>query len=211
MKQSKVVIVVPLYINHESLYPVVERFFDSLKENYLDVPLFVVDDASPLPHDFLCAVRSHDNHGFTHTVNTGLKVAFHQEADIVLVLNDDLVIQKGDLDRFFDLDPAKPVIASPRDTSSDDTDKWGAIWGITRAAYDLLGPMDERYKHFFSDVDYYDRAKEKGVEIIKWQDIVVEHPESATYKHTDKDKFLFADAETYMENHPDGNNRFIGS
>ncbi len=200
MDHSSCILVVPLYINHESLYPIVERFFDSLKEHYPDLDLVTVDDASPLPHDFKVTVKNEDNFGFTTTVNHGLLKAFHDpEVNIVIVANDDLTFKAGDLERFFELDSTKPIIASPMDTSASSDDRFGSIWGITRAAYEKLGPLDARYKHFYSDMEYYLRAKKKGVEIIKWYDITVEHPESATYKHVAKEELLEEDRKTYEQ------------
>lgn len=185
-------LVVPVFINHPSLYAIVERFFESLKEHYPDLVIVSVDDASPLPHEFPNVLQNDKNQGFTATVNKGLKYAFHVlRSDVVIVANDDLVFKKGDLDRFFELKGR--VIASPRDTASDDTDSFGAIWGMTRQAYDILGPLDEQYRHYMSDVDYYQRAKEKGVTVIKWNDITIEHVESGTYKHLDKAQLLEED------------------
>lgn len=196
---KKVAVVVPLYINHPSLYPIVSEFFDSLSDNYPDIELIVIDDASLLAHYFPVTILNKENEGFTKTVNKGLKWVFTMlNYDIAIVLNDDLVIQKGDLDRFFSLEGT--TIASPRDTASDDTDKWGAIWGITKEAYKLLGALDDKYHHYYSDVDYYDRAKKKGVTIIKWNDICVLHRESSTFQTLDKDTLLEEDKIIWQKN-----------
>lgn len=200
MAFHKVAITVPVYINHPSLYPVVERFFNSLKEYYWDIVLIAIDDNSPLPHDFPVSVRHEENEGFTSTANECLEWGFGL-ADTVIVANDDLIIHEGDLDRFFDLDPTKPIIAAPMDTSASNDDRFGAIWGITRAAWNLLGPLNASYKHFYSDLDYLHRAKAKNVEIIKWHDIVIEHAESATYKNEDKQAMLETDLAEYERNH----------
>lgn len=190
--------VVPLYLCDISLYAVIETFFRSMAEYYPDLELVVIDDCSPLPipPHWPISFRQEKNQGFTSTVNIGLWLA---NADITIVANDDLQIKAGDLDRFFDLNPDEAVIASPRDTSSDDTDGFGAIWGITRTAYRLLGGLDERYRHFWSDKDYYKRAKEQGVTIVKWHDIIVDHPESATYKLVDKARLLAEDTARFEQ------------
>lgn len=182
------------------MYSIVQEFFDSLKANYPDIPTYVIDDCSPLPHDFKVDHRNEKNLGYTKSVNIGLEYVFTRaEAKLALVLNDDLVLRAGDLDRFLDL--TGKVIASPMDTAASHNDRFGAIWGITKEAYKLLGPMDEQYVNFFSDVEYYNRAKKHNIEIIKWYDIVVEHRESSTFNRTEKQALLEKDAEVYNKAH----------
>jgi len=187
--------IVPLYLNHATKYPIVADFFDSMKL-YPDIEMVVIDDASPFPlfPNWGISHINEKNKGFTATVNKGLEIA---TGDILLVLNDDLKIKKGDLDRFYTIGEG---IYSPRDTASDDTDRFGAIWGMTRDTYNKLGKLDEKYKHYFSDLDYYNRAKAKGIPIVKWHDIVVEHKESSTYRNEDKEKLFNDDMERMKSN-----------
>ena len=185
--------VVPLYINSPSLYPIVTDFFESMEEHYPDIELIVIDDCSPLPHDFPVTHKNKKNLGFTGTVNKGLKLS---TADVILVLNDDLKIAKGDLDRYYLLDGLG--IWSPRDTASDDSDRFGAIWGLTRETLNRLGFMNDKYKNYFSDNDYYQRAKKLNIQVVKWRDICVEHRENATFKNEDKEKLFETDQKTFL-------------
>ena len=183
-------IVVPLFVNHPSLYPIVGKFFYSLKENYPDIPVIVVDDCSPLPHYFPVTIQNKTNLGFTRTINKGLKEAF-KKADIVVVLNDDLVIHNGSLDKFFYIKGL--TIASVQDSAGTNDDMFGSNFALTREVYELLGGYNEKYRNYFSDRDYYNKAIENGVEIVKYFDIVLEHMESATFKHLDKKKLFSED------------------
>lgn len=186
-------VVVPVYYCDPSLYGVITRSIASLDGQHV----IMVDDASPIDHDFMnyynvVYLRNEENRGFTATVNRGLRVSVD---DIVVVMNDDVVMTEECMDRFRSLEGL--VIASPMDTSASDDDRFGSCWGMTRETYELLGPLNEEYRHFYSDTDYYERAKAAGVEIIKWKDITLDHPESSTYKLVDKESLLAADAEKW--------------
>lgn len=197
---TEVSVIVPLYFCDVSLYPKIERSLNSVKAELVGFQeLVLVDDASPLPlpGHWEPMFSNKENLGFTATVNRGLEYAFSHNTDVAVVMNDDIVMTPQCMDRFKALDPNSLTIASPRDTASDDSDRFGACWGITRDAYELLGPLNEEYRHFYSDREYYERAKEAGVEVVKWDDIVLEHPESSTYGLLDKQTLLSADAERY--------------
>ena len=191
MSTPPIEIVVPVYLHQPSLYPIVQRCFDSLRVCYPDIPILGIDDGSPLtcPADWPIVARNPVNLGFTATVNRGLELT---TADTIIIANDDLTFHHGDLDRYLTL-PEK-TIASPADTASSPDNRFGAIWGMRRSVYELLGGLNEELKHFFSDRDYYQRALAAGIEVIKWQDIVIDHIESATYKNIDKEA-LFAQDE----------------
>lgn len=192
-------VVVPLYVSDPSLYPIVTRSLDSLTS--LGIHPITVDDASPLKHGFPVVCWNERNGGFTAAVNLGLSY-YHRHylayGDIVVIMNDDIIMTEECMDRFKTLKGLQ--IASPADTASSPDDRFGSCWAMTREVYELLGPLNEDYKHFFSDLDYYNRAKEAGVEITKWRDIVLEHPESSTYKTLDKDKLLAEDKEKWQKN-----------
>lgn len=182
---------IPLYFCSQDLYSVISRCFDSL--HGYDLDLVVVDDYSPLDHDFPVTFRNETNLGFTGTVNKGLELAM---GDLIIVMNDDIEMTKECMERFAAMEDN--TIYSPADTASSPDDRFGACWGMTRATYEKMGPLDERFKHFYSDREYYDRAKKLGVSIVKWHDIVLSHPESSTYKKVDKEKLLQEDNERFQ-------------
>ena len=193
---QKIAIVVPLYYCNTDLYLKITSCYISIA-GLEDHRLIVIDDASPLniPSDWYITGKNRKNLGFTKTVNKGLKRAFERDTGIVIVMNDDIVITPECFERFKGLTGLQ--IASPRDTASSDDDRFGACWGMTREVYKLLGGLDEKYKHFYSDLDYYLRAKDAGVEIIKWDDITLPHSESSTFKHLDKNTLLNQDRERF--------------
>ncbi len=196
--QRLVDIVIPLYVCDPSLYPVIQRTYDALQpiQDKYDPGFVIIDDASPLPHDFRVYYRNEENEGFTKTVNRGLMMAFGQkEVEVVIIMNDDIILTEECFVHFSKMKGLQ--IASPRDTASSPDDRFGSCWGITREAYELLGLLDEKFRHYFSDQEYYDRAKKAGVEIIKWNSIVLEHPESSTFKLLDKAKLLADDTAIY--------------
>lgn len=185
-------IIIPLYYCDPSLYQLIEGCFSSIRTYYPEVELIVVDDCSPLDHPFFTTTRNRENKGFTVTVNTGLKIA---TGDILIVMNDDIMLTSGCLEEYKTLSGLR--IHSLQDTSGTTDDRFGAIWGMTRETYELLGGLDEKYRNFYSDRDYYDRAKENGVKITKNLNIVLEHPESSTFKKVNKEELLKADLAYY--------------
>lgn len=184
-------IVVPVYVASPALYPIIERFFESLQEHYPEITVYGIDDASPLPcpPHWPIVARNAINKGFTATVNYGLSLT---NKPVIVVCNDDLTITMGDLNRFNTL--RGMMIASPMDTASSSDDRFGSCWGMTREVYEQLGPLNEHFRNYFSDLDYYNRAKEAGILIEKWYDITIEHVESATFNLVDK-KTLFEEDE----------------
>lgn len=191
----KLSIVIPIYYCDPALFLPIEMCLSTLRACYPWVDPILIDDASPLPlpSHWEIAETNPINLGYTATVNKGLAMA---DGDILVVCNDDLQFYPHCLDRYLDLEDM--VIASPADTASGDMEGFGAIFGMTRTTYELLGPLDERMKHFYSDTEYIERAKRKGVENVKWKDIVLEHPESSTFKLLgNKEELLAEDRETW--------------
>lgn len=188
-------VVIPLYFCSPTLYAPIQKCLQALER--CGITPTVLDDCSPLeiPAHWPVEGRNYQNLGFTKTVNKLLESA---NGKVIVVMNDDIIMTEECLERFKLLSGA--VIASPLDTASSQNDKFGACWGITQEAYKILGPMNEKYKNFFSDTEYYERAKERGITIIKWTDITLEHPESSTYKQLDKEALLKEDALIYDMN-----------
>jgi GT2 family glycosyltransferase len=191
----KISLVIPVYFCDLSLFLPIEMCLSTLRSAYPDIEPILVDDASPLdcPDHWNIAETNVINMGYTATVNKGLRVA---DGDIIIVANDDIEFHPGCLDRFFDL--PDNVIASPADTASGDLESFGCIFGMTRATFERMGLLDEKYRNFMSDVAYRERAESLGIEIVKWRDIVIKHHESTTFKVLgNKEELLREDQERY--------------
>jgi len=173
------------------LYITIKKCLDSIKKYYPDYNLITVDDSiGECP--FECTYKNENNLGYTATINRGLLLS---KGDVIIICNDDVEIKEGDLDRFSTLQ--ERGIFSPADSASGNLDSFGCIWGMTRETFKKLWYLDETFKHFYSDREYYKRAKKMGIPIIKWRDIVVKHHESATYNLLDKESLLEEDRRKY--------------
>lgn len=188
---QRISIVIPIYYCSSQLYLPIQECLRHVAELKGQKDVIIIDDASPMDHPFPSRFRNPKNYGFTKTINIGLLQFNKTRNDVVIIMNDDITITQECFDRFRTLKGMQ--IASPMDTASSNDDKFGACWGMTREVYDYLGSLDERYRNFYSDTDYYEQAKKAGVEIIKWRDIVLKHPESSTYKLLNKEVLLEAD------------------
>jgi hypothetical protein len=194
---TKVDVIIPVYYCDESLFLPIEMCFSTLHACYPWIEPYGIDDCSPLDVPSHWPIQEYNavNEGYTATVNRGLR---NTNGDIVIVANDDLQFIPHSLDRFFDLPDG--VVASPADTASGDSDRFGAIFGMTRNTLNQIGYLDEKYRNFYSDEDYYNRAKALGIEIVKWRDIVLPHVESATFKLVDKKSLFEADKSVWEDN-----------
>lgn len=190
---TKPCIVIPMYYLPE-LYLIIDKCLKSIKKHYPDWRLIVLDDCSPTYSPFHADIYNGVNKGFTASVNTLLEEGF-KYSDVVIVCNDDIEIRKGDLDKFVNLPDG---IYSPPDTASGDLDSFGCIWGINKTTYKKLGQLDERFRNYFSDQDYYQRAKKLGIPIVKWTSPLIQHHESSTFNLVDKDTQYFEDLKTFQ-------------
>lgn len=188
--------VIPLYYCNESLYKTISRCLRALEEHYPDLPLYIVDDASPLEHDFPITVRNEENKGFTATVNRGLR---ESGFDVACVLNDDVFVTAGQLDWLFSIDPSEKGVWSVQDSAGTSDDSFGCCWATTRCTLREHGYLNETLKHYFSDKEFLGRLKGAGVAIHKDASIVLEHHESATYSLVNKETLLSDDAARYTE------------
>jgi len=75
---------------------------------------------------------------------------------------------------------------------------------MTRETYEKLGPLDERFgKGYGEDLDYWHRARNAGIKIIKNHNGLAEHHGKVTFKITDpKDKSFNDFVFTYKEKWP---------
>lgn len=183
-------IIVPIFYCDPSLFLTIETCFSTLNACYPGIDVIGVDDASPLdcPPHWPIEMENAINQGYVSSVNSGLRAS---SADIVIVANDDLVFHQGCLDRYFDLPDG--VIAGPADTASGDLPTLGAIFGMTRKTLETMGYLDERFRNYCADEEYWERAGRLGIEVRVWDDVRLEHKESATFGLLEKERLLSED------------------
>jgi GT2 family glycosyltransferase len=192
-------IIIPVYATQE-LEPIILKSLASVK-NVTDRSICYVDDASPVQLDFQptggdIVCRNRDNVGYTGAVNMGLKFAMTTRYQVFVVMNDDIFLEDHQLD-WVDA-CGEHMIISPKTIDEGSGDMFGSIWAVHRSVIETIGYLDERLKHYFSDTEYYHRAKKKGITIVKREDIVIDHLGGATYKtREDKNELYDHDQQAY--------------
>lgn len=204
-------IIIPCYWANEELVSITIKCLNSLNDTTDNEPqqVLVIDDGSPLKEEFVDntdfiqqieTIKRERNGGYAAAVNTGL---FYAKGNILIICNNDIEFLQPDwLDHLlYPIKNDQADISLIRQTDTDgwntDTkytynDKFGALWAMTREAYEKLGPMDERFgKGLFEDLDYWRRAQDAGLTIIKNHAGLVEHKGKATFKEVDPDDKQF--------------------
>jgi|GEM_PF-4501405 len=189
-------IVCPIYYKPE-LYLTIDKCLKSIKRHYPDWTLITLDDCSPTYSPFPTTIQNGTNMGYTYSVNRLLEEGF-KTSDIVIILNDDVELRSGDLSKFKTI---KDGIYSPPDTASGSLETFGCCWGLNKATFEKMGKLDERFVNYFSDMEYFERAKKLGVPVVKWSEPRIIHHESSTFNLVDKDELFERDFATYRQMH----------
>jgi len=221
MDKVDVSIIVPCYWLNEDLLLMTQRCLESiLVGEHLEVELIVVDDGSPLKAELGDAIQIvlPENQGYAAAVNAGLDAA---NGEYLVISNNDIVfIQPDWLEQL--LKPLKEGagISTIRTTEPDgwqtedkyeENAKFGSLWAMTRATYEALGPLDERFgKGYGEDLDYWHRARNAGIRIVKNHNGLAEHLGKATFKVTDpKDSAFNRFLIEYHKKWPDEHRIFL--
>lgn len=198
----RVDIIIPLYYASSLQYRTIKNTFDSIEDSKkilgdgVEVKVIVIDDGSPMDaYVFPVTLMIRTNRGYTATVNTGLEQSY---GDIKIIANQDIIMTPELLERFISMGDG---IYSPKTDDEGEGNLFGSIWGMNKETFKKMGPLNQELKHFFSDKEYYDRAYELGVPVVKWNDIVIHHEGGDAYRFTNKDKLYEEDAETYRNLH----------
>lgn len=203
MSADKINIIIPCYWVTPELVDMTSQCLQSLGEKD---GVLVVDDGSPL--EYPSDIRLPENQGYAAAVNAGLDGA---DGDYLVICNNDIIfIQPDWLDHL--LKPLKESagISTIRTTEPDgwqtedryeENAHFGSLWAMTRETYEALGPLDERFgKGYGEDMDYWHRARNAGIRIVKNHNGLAEHVGKATFKITDpQDTAFFKCAFTYKQ------------
>ena len=149
-------------------------------------------------------IKNHKNLGFAAGINVGIRRAINQDADVVLLLNQDTTVAKNFLKPLMEnqADITAPVIKFKRagewvydlggkvnlslgrthhleSDKIEDLGKVDYVSGcamlIKRPVFEKIGLLDKRFFLYFEDVDFCLRAKKAGFKIAVEPKSVVLH------------------------------------
>lgn len=199
MNNSKVSVIIPIYITNNELLKMTQDCINSFFYNTpQDVELVLVDDGSPERYDSDIGkiVRLDQNSGYSHAANAGLQAA---GGDILVLGNNDLIFPENWLPALLfplqlGFDVATVWTSDQMYTLEDRIErdaKFGALFAMTRDVYERMGGFDEQFRSIFSDTDLRRRMLDEHIKIGKNLSMVVEHLARATHKAVDKDDSEF--------------------
>jgi virginiamycin A acetyltransferase len=131
-------IIIPVYNQHD----LTETCIRAVLENTQDCEIIIVDNGSepPIKPPFsgfteITVIRNEENKGFPVAVNQGIKAA---KGDVIILLNNDVVITPGALNRLSDLLNRKILIET---TKPGDEYKSFDYSGDGNEHYSIIGPV----------------------------------------------------------------------
>lgn len=187
-------IIIPIYYANPAQYQVIKTCIHRVEEHYPG-QLFVIDDASPLEHDFPVNYRNPENLGYSATVNKAIKLI---DDECFVVMNSDIWLKEGDLDWVVTTPDYRGIFCCQDSCGTEDV-RFGSIFATNKLTWNDLGGFDERLRNYFSDSLMLQTCKELGVPVVKDFSTVVEHLESQTFKHLNKSLLFQNDAKVYNE------------
>jgi GT2 family glycosyltransferase len=151
--------------------------------------------------DGTVVLRLTDNRGFAGGANAGLTHAFEEDATHAVLLNDDLLVERGCIEALVaaagEGGAASPRIDGPpgvafaggelepqrgfgRHVDGARDYLSGACLCISRAAWERVGPFDEELFLYYEDVEWSLRARELGVPLTVALDARASHSGGAS-------------------------------
>lgn len=106
-------------------------------------------------------------------INMLYAMGFGMGADHMIICNDDIILDQGDLTML-----CSDGVVSPYVNRSKMKDFHAHMWGISKEAYATVGDYFEGYDLFYyDDSDYWMQILSKGVSLTTNPDINISHPE----------------------------------
>lgn len=184
-------IILPNYAIDEQVEAYLEQCLDAL-EKHTDmsrVQFIVIDNGSPRENDRLkkmadIYIRKDYPMGYARAVNAGFALA---DCEWIVVLNNDLFLQAGWLDKMIETYNATPggVLAPydyPTQPGPTDFDRhWYSLILMKRDVQRIVGYFDETMNFRYHDQDYSIRVKKAGFQVMRTPNVNVAHINSATY------------------------------
>lgn len=208
MKQ--VAIIFPTYCPEKSVANILRECLRALKQN-TDPELYTVllIEQGPkycetigtwLPMDY---IYRKEPLGYAAAVNMGLQIARTQ---YVCVMNNDVIVRPGWLEQMLaDYESIEKCgVLSPQEmgapTGITYDDHWWSLVLAKREVFDKVGLLDEKCLNArYADQDMNIRIRKAGYQVCRTGNVIIDHANSATYRHLKVDAVEDAERAVMME------------
>ncbi|MCX8008910.1 MAG: glycosyltransferase family 2 protein [Patescibacteria group bacterium] len=179
-----------------------EKSVDAIISAISPHPIIVVDNTPKrnVPFEGVVYLPNEENLGYAGGMNAGLRHAYDHGASWMVVLNDDLVLNRDTIRTFVKhLNACNPGLVGPFSRSLD-TKRWtastkqssidflsGSFLAIHRLVIETIGYFYEPYFMFYEDVEYCVRARKHGFTLQTIKLPTLQHNESSRFQNK---KFL---------------------
>lgn len=103
------------------------------------------------------------NRGLGKSVNEGIEIALFEQADAIIVPNDDILMDRADLDKLAQACYYRPECGLIFARGMDNWPLDFHVFGVNQSAIKALGYFDESFPDYFCDADYMRRAQLIGL------------------------------------------------
>jgi GT2 family glycosyltransferase len=207
---NDVSLIIPVYIVDNELKKMTDKCIESAYKTAPGVEIIVVDDGSPIGYKskYGKTIRLKTNMGYSFTVNRGSEAS---GGDVLVIGNNDLLFKENWLDKLLTVldegfDVATCWVGDQKDSPEFKIDNAikeggliGSIFAMTNDVYEDIGGFDTRFRGYFSDRDFQERAEQQGYRVGMNHGLVIDHVSKATYKFTDPDDDEYEEAKRIFE------------
>lgn len=207
---EKISLIIPVYNMDSNLTTLTNKCVKSAHKTAPGIEIIVVDDGSPIKYksDLAKVIPLKDNRGYSYAVNAGLEAS---DGDILIVGNNDLFFRENWLDKLLAVldegfDVATCWVGDQKDSPEFKIDNAikeggliGSIFAMTNDVYEDIGGFDTRFRGYFSDRDFQERAEQQGYRVGMNHGLVIDHVSKATYKLVDPDDDEYEEAKRLFE------------
>jgi len=123
----------------------------------------------------------HYNVGFTKNVNQAWNLS---DADFTIIANSDTFLVSGNLEDLCRINPAKVCSPKIENLPVQNNGFNGSYFVVPKKIKDKYGVLDERFKNFQSDIEYYYRIKHLFQRDTR---VVIHHNKSRTLRASNLD------------------------
>lgn len=181
-------VIIPAWNNIKEHSEMTKRNIEQLWDTHkLTMEVIIIDNGSKYFDHYRGSmfIRYSQNQGVPRAFNAGINIA---HGSVLVFANTDVHVEKDWDTALFEAVEGKMRIGFPRTATDgvcfEQNDKIGVagwFFAVPRRVVDIVGTFDEQFSPtFYEDTDYFQRAVNRGVELVTVNDALVTHEHRRT-------------------------------